>query len=33
MYQRKVYNLCDKNVKGYCRVRDEDVKVVLTSKI
>ena len=33
MYQRKIYQLCDTNVKGYCRVRDENGKVVLTSKI
>ena len=33
MYQRKIYQLCDKNVKGYCRVRDENGKVVLTSKV
>lgn len=31
-YIRSVYYMCDHNVKGYFRIRDEDGKVYLTSK-
>lgn len=33
MFRRKVYNLCDKTIKGYGRVRDEAGKVTMTSKV
>jgi adenylate cyclase class 2 len=33
MFQRKVYHLCDKNIKGFGRVRDEGGKVTMTSKV
>jgi adenylate cyclase class IV len=33
MFQRKVYNLCDPNIKGFGRVRDEAGTVTMTTKV
>jgi adenylate cyclase class 2 len=33
MFQRKVFYLCNKNVKGFARVRDEGGKITMTTKI
>ena len=33
MFQRKVFQLCDKSIRGFARMRDEGGKVTMTSKV